>query len=83
MSPRVPFVIPSEAEGPAFHGEDRRHKPLTEPTGPMKREAAEAGFYTSLKGRKRLERPFHVRDVTFKSAPKHESAKAENLSLDL
>ena len=73
---------------------------LAEPTRPMKRRAAEAGFYTSSDGSKyprlqlltikglmdetqRLERPLHVRDVTFKPAPKHRSAKGKNLSLDL
>jgi hypothetical protein len=65
----------------------------------MRREAAEAGFYTSsddtkyprlqlltieglLDGTERLERPLHVRDVTFKPAPKHRGA-SENLRLDL
>jgi DNA modification methylase len=70
------------------------------PTGPMKREAAEAGFYTSadgskyprlqlltiqglMEGTERLERPWHVRDVTFKAAPKHRPAAATNLALNL
>ena len=61
---------------------------FAEPTRPMRREAAEAGFYTSadgsryprlqlltieglLRGTERLERPLHVRDVTFKRAPPH------------
>ena len=73
---------------------------FAEPTGPMKREAAEAGFYASadgskyprvqlltikglMEGTQRLERPLHVRDITFKSAPKHKGARAENLSLNL
>ena len=59
---------------------------FAEPTRPMRREAAEAGFYISadgsryprlqlltiqglLDGTERLERPLHVRDVTFKRAP--------------
>jgi DNA modification methylase len=76
-----------------------------EPTGPMKREAAEAGFYTSpgasgsagakyprvqlltvkelLEGTKSVQRPLHVRDVTFKKAPRSRPAASENLSLDL
>ncbi len=71
-----------------------------EPTKPMQREAAEAGFYTSsdgtryprvqlltikdlLEGNKRVERPLHVRDVTFKQAPRSRGQKASNLSLDL
>jgi DNA modification methylase len=73
---------------------------FAEPTGPMKREAAEAGFYTSsdgtkyprlqlltiqglLEGTQHLQRPLHVRDITFKPAPKHRVTKAENLTLDL
>ena len=73
---------------------------FAEPTGPMKREAAEAGFYASsdgtkyprvqlltikglLEGSQHLERPLHVRDITFKPAPKYRVAKAENLSFDL
>lgn len=73
---------------------------FAEPTAPMKREAAEAGFYTSsdgtkyprlqlltikglLEGTQRLERPLHVRNVTFKPAPKHRRAAGENLTLDL
>ncbi|QMV19978.1 site-specific DNA-methyltransferase [Granulicella sp. 5B5] len=57
-----------------------------EPTRPMQKEAAEAGFYTSvdgtkyprlqlltikelLEGTKRVERPLHVRETTFKKAP--------------
>ena len=50
------------------------------PTKPMQKEAAEAGFYTSadgskyprlqlLTGTQRLQRPLHVRDVTFRKAP--------------
>lgn len=73
---------------------------FAEPTKPMLREAAEAGFYTSaddskypriqlltikglLEGTERLERPLHVRDVTFKSAPKHRAAPSRNLTLNL
>ncbi len=73
---------------------------FAEPTGPMKREAAEAGFYTSsdgtkyprlqlltvgglLEGNQHLQRPLHVRDVTFKPAPKHRASKGENLTLAL
>jgi DNA modification methylase len=57
-----------------------------EPTKPMQKEAAEAGFYTShdgsryprlqlltikdlLEGNKNVQRPLHVREVTFKKAP--------------
>ena len=71
-----------------------------EPTKPMQREAAEAGFYTSsdgtrypklqlltikdlLEGNKRVERPLHVRDVTFKQAPRSRAPKAANLNLNL
>lgn len=36
-----------------------------------------------LEGTQRLERPLHVRDVTFKAAPRHRPAPAENLSLAL
>jgi site-specific DNA-methyltransferase (adenine-specific) len=71
-----------------------------EPTAPMRREAAEAGFYTSpdnskyprlqlltiqdlLEGNKHVQRPLHVRDVTFKKAPRSRETKAENLSLNL
>lgn len=71
-----------------------------EPTKPMQREAADAGFYTSsdgtryprvqlltiaelLEGTKRVERPLHVRDVTFKQAPRSRGQKLSNLSLDL
>jgi hypothetical protein len=66
----------------------------------MRREAAEAGFYTSsdgtkyprvqlltvgglLDGTQRLERPLHVRDVTFRKAPRSRAGAAENLVLDL
>ncbi len=73
---------------------------FAEPTGPMKREASEAGFYTSadgsryprlqlltikglLEGTQRLQRPLHVRDVTFKKAPRARAAAARNLSLNL
>lgn len=65
----------------------------------MRREAAEAGFYTSsdgtkyprlqlltikglIEGTQHLERPLHVRDVTFRPAPKH-CAASENLTLPL
>jgi hypothetical protein len=71
-----------------------------EPTKPMLREAAEAGFYTSadgskyprvqlltieglMKGTQRLERPLHVRDVTFKKAPRARPEAAHNLTLNL
>jgi DNA modification methylase len=73
---------------------------FAEPTRPMLREAAEAGFYTSadgskyprvqlltieglMKGTQRLERPLHVRDVTFKKAPRARPDAARNLTLDL
>jgi DNA modification methylase len=73
---------------------------FTEPTAPMKREAAEAGFYTSadgskyprlqlltiegiLTGTQHLQRPLHVRDVTFRKAPKSRPESAQNLKLDL
>jgi site-specific DNA-methyltransferase (adenine-specific) len=73
---------------------------FAEPTKPMLREAAEAGFYTSadgskyprvqlltirglLEGTQRLERPLHVRDVTFKKAPRARAAAAQNLTLAL
>jgi DNA modification methylase len=71
-----------------------------EPTKPMQKEAAEAGFYTSpdgsryprlqlltikdlIEGNKRVERPLHVRDVTFKKAPRSRPAAATNLTLNL
>ncbi len=76
-----------------------------EPTKPMLREAAEAGFYTSpgssgaeggkfpriqlltikdlIEGNKSVQRPLHVRDVTFKKAPRTRAVAAENLTLDL
>jgi len=71
-----------------------------EPTKPMQREAAEAGFYTSkdgskypriqlltikdlLEGTQRLEKPLHVRDLTFKKAPLSRPKRAENLPLPL
>jgi site-specific DNA-methyltransferase (adenine-specific) len=71
-----------------------------EPTGPMRKEAAEAGFYTSadgskyprvqlltikdlIEGNKNVQRPLHVRDVTFKKAPKHRPKADTNLSLNL
>ena len=73
---------------------------FAEPTKPMRKEAAEAGFYTSadgskyprlqlltikglLEGTERLERPLHVRDVTFRKAPRSRPAVAQNLSLGL
>ena len=73
---------------------------FSEPTGPMKREAAEAGFYSSsdgskyprlqlltirglLDGTQHLQRPLHVRDITFKAAPKHRARAANNLELNL
>jgi site-specific DNA-methyltransferase (adenine-specific) len=78
---------------------------FTEPTKPMLREAAEAGFYTSpgasgaaggkfpriqlltikglLEGTQRLERPLHVRDVTFRKAPRSRPDAATNLTLNL
>ena len=75
-----------------------------EPTAPMRREAAEAGFYTSpglrrtrpkypriqlltirdlIEGTKSVERPLHVRDVTFRKAPRSRGDAATNLSLPL
>jgi site-specific DNA-methyltransferase (adenine-specific) len=71
-----------------------------EPTKPMQKEAAEAGFYTSidgskyprlqlltikelLEGNKTVQRPLHVRDVTFKKAPRNRADATENLKLDL
>lgn len=71
-----------------------------EPTKPMQKEAAEAGFYTSadgsrypriqlltvkdlLEGNKTVQRPLHVREVTFKKAPRHREAQPLNLSLNL
>jgi DNA modification methylase len=73
---------------------------FAEPTKPMQKEAAEAGFYTSadgskyprlqlltieglLNGTQRLQRPLHVRDVTFKKAPKSRAEAAQNLTLNL
>ena len=73
---------------------------FAEPTKPMEREAAEAGFYTSsdgsryprvqlltvrdlIEGGKKVQRPMHVRDVTFKQAPRARAHKASNLQLDL
>jgi len=71
----------------------------------MRREAAEAGFYTSpgisgqpggryprvqlltvkglLEGTQRVERPLHVRDVTFRRAPRSRPDAPENLTLNL
>ena len=70
-----------------------------EPTKPMTKEAAEAGFYSSSDGSKwpRLqiltiqqildgrqpEYPAHRRDATFKKAPRSRPAPAENLTLPL
>ena len=70
-----------------------------EPTKPMLREAAEAGFYKSTDGStypklqiltiqqildgKQPEYPLHRRDATFKKAPRSRAAAAENLSLPL
>jgi DNA modification methylase len=82
------------------HAEIGAYICFTEPTAPMRPEAAEAGFYTSsdgtryprlqlltieglLSGTERLERPLHVRDITFKPAPRHRGQKAQNLTLDL
>jgi DNA modification methylase len=73
---------------------------FAEPTKPMQKEAAEAGFYTSadgsryprlqlltieglLNGTQRLQRPLHVRDVTFKKAPRSRAEAPINLSLNL
>ncbi|MHB1702140.1 MAG: DNA methyltransferase [Acidobacteriaceae bacterium] len=73
---------------------------FAEPTKPMLKEAAEAGFYTSVDGSKyprvqlltikgliegtqSLQRPYHVRDVTFKKAPRSRGEAASNLLLDL
>jgi hypothetical protein len=70
-----------------------------EPTKPMQKEAAEAGFYTSadgskyprvqllsikdlLEGNKSVQRPLHVRDVTFKKAPRSRGDAATKMSLD-
>jgi hypothetical protein len=70
-----------------------------EPTKPMLREAAEAGFYKSTDGTtyprmqiltiqqildgKQPEYPLHRRDATFKKAPRSRAAAAENLTLPL
>jgi site-specific DNA-methyltransferase (adenine-specific) len=70
-----------------------------EPTKPMMREAAEAGFYKSADGStypriqvvtiqqildgKQPEYPLHRRDATFKQAPKSRTRPAENLTLPL
>jgi site-specific DNA-methyltransferase (adenine-specific) len=78
---------------------------FAEPTKPMLREAAEAGFYTSpgssgsagekypriqllsirdlLEGTKSVQRPLHVRDTTFRRAPRSRPTPTENLTLDL
>ncbi len=65
----------------------------------MLREAAEAGFYQSsdgsrypriqiftieeLLGGKHVEYPAHRRESTFKRAPRHREAPAQNLQLPL
>lgn len=70
-----------------------------EPTRPMVREAAEAGFYKSADGSsypriqiltiqqildgKQPEYPLHRRDATFKQAPKARQPRSENLTLPL
>ncbi len=70
-----------------------------EPTKPMLKEAAEAGFYKSSDGTtyprlqiltiqqildgRQPEYPLHRRDATFKKAPRSRPAKAENLTLPL
>ncbi len=70
-----------------------------EPTKPMLREAAEAGFYKSADGStyprlqiltiqqimdgKQPEYPLHRRNATFKRAPRSRPAPAENLELPL
>ncbi len=73
---------------------------FAEPTKPMQKEAAEAGFYTSadgsryprlqlltikglLEGTQHLQRPLHVRDVTFKKAPRNRGDAAVNMDLPL
>jgi adenine specific DNA methylase Mod len=70
-----------------------------EPTKPMIKEAAEAGFYKSTDGTtypklqiltiqqildgRQPEYPLHRRDATFKKAPRSRPAAAENLTLPL
>jgi site-specific DNA-methyltransferase (adenine-specific) len=70
-----------------------------EPTRPMNKEAAEAGFYKSSDGSawprlqiltiqqildgRQPEYPAHRRDATFKKAPRSRPAPAENLTLPL
>lgn len=73
---------------------------FAEPTKPMQREAAEAGFYVSadgsrypriqlltikglIDGTQHLQRPLHVRDVTFKKAPRSRPQAATNMTLAL
>jgi DNA modification methylase len=73
---------------------------LVEPTRPMRKRAAEAGFYISsdgtryprlqlltikglLEGTQQLQRPLHVREVTFKKAPRSRPTPSTNLSLNL
>lgn len=36
-----------------------------------------------IEGGKKVQRPMHVRDVTFRQAPRSRGQKASNLSLDL
>lgn len=70
-----------------------------QPTKPMEREAVEAGFYQSSDGSrypriqiftieellagKQVQYPAHRRDQTFKRAPRHREAPAQNLQLPL
>jgi hypothetical protein len=70
-----------------------------EPTRPMLKEAAEAGFYKSSDGTtyprlqiltiqqildgRQPQYPLHRRDATFKKAPRSRPAAAENLTLPL
>jgi len=73
---------------------------FAEPTKPMQREAAEAGFYVSadgsryprvqlltvkgiIEGTQHVQRPLHVRDVTFKKAPRSRPQAATNMTLNL
>jgi hypothetical protein len=36
-----------------------------------------------MNGTQKLQRPLHVRDITFKAAPRHRPKAATNLSLEL
>lgn len=70
-----------------------------EPTKPMTKEAAQAGFYKSSDGTtyprlqiltiqqildgRQPEYPLHRRDATFKKAPRSRAAASENLTLPL